>query len=153
MHVGCVCDGPDVAGAVPRRLDVEALGDGRNLARLRQPADVPDVAANEINQLLGEQRQCLPARVEQLAHCQRRGRVLADQAEALFVLRAQRVFQEEQVIRLKFLRQPRRLNRVQPLVDIVQELDLFAQRHAQVFQQPGDNSQIRPRLKPLHRGQ
>ncbi len=60
--------------------------------------------------------------------------MLADQAEAFFVLRPQRIFEKEEVIGLKLSRQARGLDRRQPLVDVMEQLDLIAQRHAQVLE-------------------
>mgnify|MGYP006976406742 CR=1 FL=1 len=59
-------------------------------------------------------------------HRQRRGGVLADELEGLLVLGRRGVFHPEQVIGLQRLAQPRRLDRRQPVVHVVQQVRLVA---------------------------
>ena len=74
--------------------------------------------------------------VEQLAHGLRRRALLADVAEPLDIFGRERVLQEEQLELLHVLGKTHRLNRVQPLVDVVQQFHLKAQFCADVFKHP-----------------
>ena len=104
-----------------------------------------------VDQLLGDQGQALPFRMEQFAHRQRRGRVLPDQAETLFVFGAQGVFQKEQMVRFQFAGQPRGLNGRQPLMDIMEQFDLVAEFVAQMREQFGDRRADRARAPTFPR--
>ncbi len=55
-------------------------------------------------------------------------RLLAEEREVAVVLRRERVFEEEEPVLLQLLRQPDRQDRRHPLVDVVQQLDLVAER-------------------------
>ena len=71
------------------------------------------------------------------------GRQLLEVAD---VLRAERVFEEEQLVRLQVLGQLHRQDGRHPLVDVVQQLDLVAELLAQVLEQLRHGADVRPRL-------
>ena len=87
-------------------------------------------------------RQVFLLRVEQLAHRQRHARLLPDQPEMVFLFRGQGVFKEEQVILFQLLAKLTRLARRDPLVDVVEQLDLVAERQPQVLEQLRKHAQI-----------
>ena len=93
-------------------------------AQVRDAARVHDRRPDVVDQLLADQLLAVVNRREHLAHRQRRRRVLPDQAEALLQLGRDRVLHPEQVIRLQLLAQPRRLDRRQPVVDVVQQVEV-----------------------------
>ena len=116
-----------VAGAVPGGADAEELAERRHLARRAQAADLRDVDADEVDQPLGDERHVFVLRVEQLAHRDRDARLLAQQPEVVVLLGRERVFEEEQAVRLERLAEVDRLVRRDPLVHVVQQLDLVAE--------------------------
>ena len=105
VQVRGVADRRDVAGAVPGRAHPEELAEDAQLARRRQPANVRDVDADEVDQAVADQRHVLVLVHEQLAHRDRDHALLAQDAEVVVVLRREEVFQEEQVELLQLLRQ------------------------------------------------
>ena len=93
-----------------------------------------NIAAHKVDQLPGEQGKKLPAIGLQFAEADRDRRVLAQQAQAFDVLRMDRVFEKEQFVLLQGLRQPRRLNRIQPMVNVVDEQRFAAEGDAQMLE-------------------
>ena len=126
-ELGGVRDRRGVAGAVPGGLHAEELAERRHLARRAQPADLRDVDADEVDQPAGDQRQVFLLRVEQLAHRDRHARLLPDEVEVVLLLGRQRVLDEERVVLLQLLAQADRLAGRDPLVDVVQQLDVVAE--------------------------
>ena len=72
---------------------------------------------------------------EQLAHRERHRALPSEHAEVAEVLRRQRVLQEEQPVRLQRLGQTDRVDRLQPLVDVVQQFRLGRQSGTHVREQ------------------
>src|SRR5579884_1388615 len=95
-------DGREVAGTVPGGADAEELGHGGDLANGRQAASLRDVDADEIDEALGDERGPLVRAVEEFAHGELRGALLADHAEIRDVFGREGVFEEEQAERLDF---------------------------------------------------
>ena len=89
--------GRDVARAVPRGPDAEDLAQDGDLAAGRQAAGLRDMHADVVDQALADQRRPLVRAVEQLAHRDRSGALLADQPEVRDVFGRQRIFEEEQL--------------------------------------------------------
>ena len=56
--------------------------------------------------------------------------MLADQAKRLLILGWGRILDPERAIRFQILAQPRRLDRGQPVVDVVEQMDVPTQRLA-----------------------
>ena len=127
---GGVPDRRAVAGSVPGGLHAEEFAERGHLPRHAQAADLRDVDADEVDQPLGDQRHVFLLSVEQLAHRERNARLLADQPEVILLLGRQRVFQEEQMVLLQLLAQADRLAGRDPLVHVVEQLDLVAQRRS-----------------------
>ena len=75
-----------------------------------------------------DQRHPLGLVDEQLAHRDRDRRLLAQQREPADVLGREAVLEEEEPELLELLGQPDRLDRRDALVDVVQQLDLVAER-------------------------
>ena len=88
--VGHVADGRNVAGAVPCRLHAEVLAQDRDFAAGREAARLRDVDADVIDQALGDERRPFVRAVEQFAHRDGRGALLADLAEVGDVFGRQR---------------------------------------------------------------
>jgi hypothetical protein len=68
--------------------------------------------------------------------------VLADEAEALLVLGGHRVFQPEQAVGLEVLAEPRRFDRGQAMVHVVQQVHVPAHGVAQRLEQFWDQRQV-----------
>ena len=147
VDIGRVRGGTDIRRPVPGRLHHKSFGQRRHFARVGDAADMPQVAANVVNQLFLNQVHAIPERVEKFTHGEGRGGVLANQAEALLVFRAQRVFQEEEMVGLEFMRQARGLHGAKLFVTVVHQFDFFPQLGAQVVKEPGYHAQIRRRLE------
>src|SRR3546814_10364492 len=72
----------------------------------------------------------------------------AVQAERLLILRRGRIFDPEGTIRLEILAEPRRLDRGKPVVVVVEQMDVPAERFARRGEQLGHDAHIfrgRPR--------
>jgi hypothetical protein len=91
--------------------------------------------ADEIDQPLLDQRHVLVRIDVELAHRDRRDAVLAQHGEVPVVLRRERVLEKEEPILIELLREPDRVHRRDPLVDVVQQLNLRAERRANVLEQ------------------
>ena len=98
------------------------------------------------------ERQVLVRSVEQLAHRNRRARLLPQQAEVAVVFGRERVFEEEQAVRLQRLAERDRLDQRHALVDVVQQLDLVAELRAQMLEQLRQHPDVRRRLPDRTRG-
>ena len=98
--------------------------------------------ADIVDQLLLDQLLGVPDRIEDLAHRQRRGGVLADQPEGRLVLGGRRVLQPEQAIGLQVLAEPPGLDRREAVVDVVQQMDVPAQRVARLLEQLGHEAHV-----------
>ena len=61
--------------------------------------------------------------------------MLPNQRKALLVLRRSRILHPEQVIRLQRLAQPRRLNRSQPVMHIMQQVHILTNSLPQLLKQ------------------
>ena len=119
---------------------------GGDLAQVGDAAGVHDRGADVVDELLLDQLLAVVDRVEHLADRERRRRVLADQPEALLVLGRRRVLQPEQVVRLERLAEPRRLDRRQAVVHVVQQVQVGPEALAQRARRArGAKSQVRSR--------
>ena len=86
-----------------------------------------NVDADVIDQPFGDKRLPFVRAVEQLAHGDGRGAILADLPEVGVIFGRKRIFHEEEPELLHVLAELDRLVRRDPLVHVVQQLDLFAQ--------------------------
>src|SRR5918994_5939490 len=118
----------DVTRAVPRRAYAEKFAVRRQLARQAQAPDIRDMHPDKVDQAVTDERHVLGLIDEELPHGEGRRSLLPQDAEVLDVLRRERVLQEEQTVRLQFLRQPDSLDGRNTLMYVVQQLDLFAKR-------------------------
>src|SRR5260221_13353598 len=80
-HVRAVSDGGHIAGTMPGRAHVVDLAESGDLAARGQPAGLGNVDADVVDEPLGDKRRPLVRAVEQLAHGERGGALLADHAE------------------------------------------------------------------------
>ena len=112
----------------------ELLGENRDLARGSESAGLRNVYPDVIDQALGDQRLPLVRAVEQLAHGDRRGAVLADLPEVAEIFRRERIFEEEHFELLGVLAELHGLVRQQAFVHVMQQFDFLAQLLAADFQ-------------------
>ncbi len=134
-YLGHVADGRDVAWSVPGGADVELFGEHGDLATRGEAADLRDMAADVINEALGDEGLPLVRAVEELAHGERGGAVLADLAEVVDVFGREGVFEEEEVELLGLLGELYGLIRGIALVHVVEKADLFAELGATLFEE------------------
>ena len=88
---------------MPRRPDAEELAQRLPPCAPAQAADLRDVDANEVDQALGDERDVLVLRVEQLSHRQRDGRLLPQQTEVVVLFGREWILEEEQPILFELL--------------------------------------------------
>jgi hypothetical protein len=94
----------------------------RNSAQMRDSSRMHDRSADVIDQLLLYELLAIVDSIEHFAHSQGGCGVPANQAEAFLQFRGRGILQPEQVVRFKFFPQPRRFNRSETMMDIVQEV-------------------------------
>ena len=107
----------------------------RDLPQVADAAAVHDGHADVVDQLLFDELRAVVDRVEHLADRNRRRRVLADGAERRLVLRRHRILQPEQPRRLEALAEPRRFDRRQAMVHVVEQVHVEADLAPQPFEQ------------------
>src|SRR5580704_16906962 len=90
-----------IAALLPRGAYTECLAETRYLLRRGDSADLRDTAADEIDEVFGNQWRVFAGAGEQLAHRHRRGGDLANPAEPIDLLRRQDVLHEKQVVWLE----------------------------------------------------
>ena len=105
---------------MPGSADGEELAQGGHLAGRRQAADLRQVNTNEVDQPFADKRHVFVGIVEKFSHGQGRARLLAHFAEVTNVLGAERIFQEEEMVRLQVLGHLDRQNGRHALVHVVQ---------------------------------
>src|SRR5207245_2348994 len=101
---------------------------------MRDAAAVYDRHANVIDELLGNQDPRVPNGAENLADRQRRCGVLAHDAVTFLQLSGHRVFQPEQMIGLETLSQARRFDWREPVMRVVQKMNVTAIFHTKRFE-------------------
>ena len=82
----------------------------------------------------------VPDGVEDLAGSDGRGGVLADELEALLQLRRAGIFHPEEVIGLERLAEARGLDRREPVMDVVQQMDVGAEFDAELSRRAWERS-------------
>jgi len=98
---------------------------------MRDPATVDNGHPYIINKLLGDQNVDIPHRVKNFANRQWRSRVLANNAKSFLQFRGDRVFQPKEMLWLQTLAQSSRLDWPQPVMNVVEQLDVIAILRAQ----------------------
>ena len=133
--VARVADGGDVSGPVPGGLHPVELGQDRHLPARREAAGLGDVDPDVVDEPLGDERRPLVGAVEELPHGDRRRALLADEAEPPEVLGGDGVLEEEEPEPLHVLAEAHGLGGGDPLVDVVEQLDLVAQLRPRPLEQ------------------
>src|SRR6266702_317629 len=90
----------------------------------------PDV----IDQLFLDEPLAIINGIEDFTHRQRRGGVLADQTETFLQLRRNRVFEPEQMIRFEVLSEPPCFDGREPVMRIVEQMEIRSEFFAQPFE-------------------
>ena len=128
-------DGRQVGGAVAAGADLVQRGEVGNAAQVRDAARTHDGAADEVDQLVLDQVLGVPDRVEDLAHSQRRRRMLANQLECLLVFGRRAILKPEQLIGLEHLAEVGGLHRGIAMMAVVQQMMVEAIGRAQLVEQ------------------
>src|SRR5580658_5279313 len=102
----------------------------RHFFQMRDAAAVYRSHSDVVDQLFGDDGRGVPNRVEYLAQREWRGGVLAHNAKTFLQLSGDGVFEPKQVIRLKALAQSSRLDRRQPVMSVVQQVNVIAKLQA-----------------------
>jgi hypothetical protein len=114
MQCRAHADRRKIRRAVAAGANAVEIGEARNAAQMRDPAGVHDRCANVINELLLNQRLGVPDRIEDFAHREWSGRMLANQPERGRVLCGRRVLQPEWPVGFQIFSEAGGLNRRQP---------------------------------------
>ena len=120
---------------LPRRPDAEVLAQGRDFARRAQPADLRNVDADEIDQAPAYEIEPFSRVVEQFTHGEGSGTLLPQDFEISHVLRCERIFKEEEPIRLQLLGEADGINGRQALVHVVEQFNFLAEFLAQILEE------------------
>ena len=131
-----------VGRAVAAGADLIEIGKRRDPAQMADAASVDHRRADIVDQLLLDKLLGVPDRIEDLADRERGGGVLADQPEAGLVLGRGRVLEPEQPVRLEILAEPAGLDRGQTMMDVVEQMNVPAERIARFLEQLGDVAHI-----------
>ena len=131
-----------VARPMGTGLHVIESGEIGSLLHGGNPAAMHNAHAQVIDELLAHQLFCVPNAVEHLAHGQRGRGVLADEPESVLQLGRHRIFHPEKMKRLKLLAQTRCLDGSQPMVNIMQQVQIIAKGVAQRLKKLGNMAQI-----------
>src|SRR5262245_46061936 len=102
--------------------------------------------ANEIDQPVGDQGNILMLRIEQLPHRYWSAALLANQTKMIVLLGRQRILDEVGSVPFKLLTEGYCLARTDPLMHIMQKLDIIAQFDSQVLEERWDQPDIRSRI-------
>ena len=108
--------------------DIIHIGKARDAAQMGNAARMHHGGADIVDQLLFDQLFTVPDRIENFADSNWRGGVLPDQPETRLIFGRRRVFQPEWAIRLQIFAQPSGFDRRQPVVDVVEQMDVHSAR-------------------------
>ena len=111
--------------------------------RCVMPPACDDRGADVVDQLLGDQLLAVPDRVEDLADRDRRGRVLPDQPEASWCSAGVGSSIQNSRYGSSAAPEPAGLDRRQPVVDVVQQVEAEAERVADLLHHPRREVEIR----------
>ncbi len=142
-------DRGEVRGAVRAGADLVERGQVEDAAQVGDAAGVHDRGAHVVDELLGDQLLHVPDRGEHLAGRDRRGGVLPDQAERVLVLGRRRILHPEQAQLLDALAEAAGLDRGEPVVHVVQQVEAETEPFADLGQVGGREVEVRlgaPRL-------
>ena len=116
-------DRREVGRAVRAGAHLVERGEVEDPPQVGDAAGVHDGGAHVVDELLGDQVLDVPDRVQDLADRDRGGGVLPDEPERLLVLRGCRVLHPEQPAVLDLLAEPGGLDRGEPVVHVVQQVE------------------------------
>ncbi len=110
--------------------------------RCVMPPACTTVARDVVDQLLLDELLAIPDRIEDLAYGQRRGGVLADDAETVLVLRRHGIFHPERTVGLQILAQTTCLDGCEAMVHVVQQVHIPPQRFTRGSEQRRHRTQV-----------
>ena len=131
---------------MPGGPHAEEFRERRELPCRRDPADVRDMDADEVDQAILDHGDVLALADVQLAHGQGRAGLGPEQAVVLLVLRREHVLEEEQPVGLEVLGELDGHDRWHPLVNVVEQLDIVAQALPEGLEHPRHEAAVGPRL-------
>ena len=136
------CDRRQVRRAVAASSHVINLRQGGDLLEVREASAVNHGHAKVVDELFGDEDVRVPDGVEDLADGQRRGRVLANDAEAFLQFCRDCIFEPEEVIGLEALSEARGFDGSEAVVNVVEQVKIVAEFQAQRFEQFGNMKEI-----------
>ncbi len=122
--------------------DVIDLREGGDLFEMGEAAAVNDGHADVVDQLLGDEKVRVPNGVEDFADSERRGGVLADDAETFLEFGGDGVFEPEEMIRLETFAKARRFDGSEAVMCVVKQVNVVAEFQAKGFEELWDMQQI-----------
>ena len=155
MHRRRLRDRREIGRTVRAGPDLVQRRQVEDPTQVRDTACVHDRGAHVVDELLGDQLLDIPDRTEHLANRDRRRGVLSDQPERLLVLRRGRVLHPEQPAVLDSLAEPGGLDGREPVVYVVQQVEVEPEPVAHGLEIGGREVQIGlggPRLLVGQRG-
>ena len=114
----------------------------RNAAQMCDPACMHDSGPNIVNQLVLDQVFAVPQSVEDFAYGQRCRYVLTNEFERLLILGWRRVLHPEQMVGLQGFAQATNLNGCEPVMHIMQQVNVRADCLADSIKQLGRMHQV-----------
>src|SRR5947209_7187688 len=100
---------------------------------MSETSGMADRHAYVIDPLLPDQLLCVPDSIQHFTRCDWSCRVLANESKPFLQLCRDRIFHPEKVVRFQFLAKPCCLNRCQPVMAIVQEMNVLPKLLPQLF--------------------
>ena len=138
-----------ISGAVAAGAHLVQRGKVCYAAQVGDAAGMHHGGTDVVDELLADQVLAVVDRVEHLAHRQRRGRVLANQAKRFLVFGRRGVFQPEQFVRLQLFAQTRGLDGREAVVRVVQQMHIGAHGIAHLAEQFWRVAQVQRRVPGL----
>ena len=128
--------GETIGRAVPCSAHAVEFAESGQFTGHRNAANVRNVDPYEVDESFLNQGHILGLVNEEFAHGNWGSGLLAHDTEVAVILRRERIFQEEEVVRFECFRQAKRLHRRYALMHVVEQLHTIAQLVAQVLEEP-----------------
>ena len=129
--------------------DSEEFAQGGELPRRCQTADSVETDADEVDEALANERHILNRVGEELTKRDGRRTLASKKSQVLRIFGRNRIFEEEEPVRLECFGQLNRIDRRDALVHVMQELDVLPEARAEVLEEPRNDPAIGTRIPVL----
>src|SRR5947208_3078244 len=126
--------GAEVCGPVTAGTHLVEFGQSGDLFEMRDASGMDNRRADVVDELFLNQNVAVVDRVKYLSHGQRSGSVTPDDPEPLLQLGWCCIFEPEEMIGFKFFAQARCFDGAEPMMRVVQQMNL----RAKLLAQPGE---------------